>query len=324
MPENFFHIATEREFNEAALDLFRRQAENCDVYRAYISALRVRPDKIKSICEIPYLPIDFFKSFEVKTGVFDPEMVFTSSGTTGQKPSLHFVKRADTYIESFVRGFELFYGPVTRFAILGLLPSYLERQGSSLVYMADHFVRHSEYAKSGFFLHDHEALRDTLLDLKARKIPTLLIGVTFGLLDFAEAFQVDFPGLILMETGGMKGRREEMIREEVHNCLKNAFGVSQVHSEYGMTELLSQAYSFGDGIFKPVPWMKVLRREITDPFAISSEPGSGALNVIDLSNGDSCAFIATQDLVKLRENGRFEVMGRFDHAEVRGCNLMVV
>lgn len=324
MSQEIFHINNHSDFKDVALRVFREQANTCDVYRDYIQLLGIRPEEVHSLEEIPYLPIEFFKTHHVKCGSFDPQVVFTSSGTTGQQSSQHFVKSIDVYVESFVRGFELFYGPMSRFAVLGLLPAYLERSGSSLVYMVDHMIKTSEHSESGFYLNDHAALHHMLTDLKQQQVPTLLIGVTFGLLDFSATYSIDFPELIVMETGGMKGRRKEMIREEVHSLLKSAFGVPFVHSEYGMTELLSQAYSTGEGLFKCPPWMTVLRREVTDPFSIHQTPGSGALNVIDLANLDSCCFIATQDLVRLHEHGRFEVMGRYDHAEVRGCNLMVV
>lgn len=324
MSNEIFHIHNRSDFTEVALRLFREQAKACAVYRDYIQLLGIRPEEVHSLEEIPYLPIEFFKSHEVKTGAFSHEIVFTSSGTTGQYTSQHFVKSLNLYVESFVRGFELFYGPMSQYAVLGLLPAYLERSGSSLVFMVDHMIKTSEHPESGFYLNNHDSLYTMLLKLREKGVPTLLIGVTFGLLDFSATFQIDFPELIVMETGGMKGRRQEMIRDEVHALLKDAFGVANIHSEYGMTELLSQAYSNGFGYFKCPPWMAILRREVTDPFCIDQTPGSGALNVIDLANRDSCSFIATQDLVRLHDHGRFEIMGRYDHAEVRGCNLMVI
>ncbi|MFO0359636.1 MAG: acyl transferase [Flavobacteriales bacterium] len=237
--------------------------------------------------------------------------------------SKHYVKDLSTYEESFLKGFEYFYGKLEEWTVLALLPSYLERSGSSLVYMADHLIKRSHSEDSGFFLHNHQDLYKVLDRMRDSKQKILLIGVTFALLDFAEKFVLRMPDLVVMETGGMKGRREEMTRDEVHTELKKCFDVNAIHSEYGMTELLSQAYSKGNGIFECPPWMRVAAREVTDPFNVRSF-GSGALNVIDLANEDSCAFIATQDLCKIQPDGRFEVMGRYDHAEVRGCNLMVI
>lgn len=324
MSEKIFHINNTSSFIEVALEVFRHQATRVDAYRKYVELLGIDPYAVQSLEDIPYMPIEFFKTFDIQSSRFSPEVVFTSSGTTGQQTSKHLVRSLNWYQQTFTLAFEQVYGPMSSYAVLGLLPAYLERSGSSLVYMVNHMIEVSEHQESGFFLNDHQMLLETLRQLRDKNTPTLLIGVTFGLLDFVEHFSIDFPNLIVMETGGMKGRRREMIREEVHGLLAPAFGVEKIHSEYGMTELMSQAYSTGDGLFKCPAWMKVLRRDVADPFHIQQTVGSGALNIIDLANVDSCCFIATQDLVRLHENGRFEVLGRFDHAEARGCNLMVV
>jgi phenylacetate-coenzyme A ligase PaaK-like adenylate-forming protein len=251
-------------------------------------------------------------------------VIFDSSGTTGSVPSRHFVAEVSLYEESFMRGFQHFYGKPDDYVFLALLPSYLERGNSSLVYMADKFIRLSRKEESGFFLNEFERLHSLVLSLKERGQRTILLGVTFALLDFAEAFSLDFPELIVMETGGMKGRREELTRTEVHSRLCNSFGVKKIHSEYGMTELLSQAYSKGHGIFQTPSWMKILLRDVYDPLQLQKRNKNGAINVIDLANLYSCSFIATNDLGKMNEDGSFEITGRMDNAEIRGCNLMVV
>jgi phenylacetate-coenzyme A ligase PaaK-like adenylate-forming protein len=319
----FSQIQSDAEFNSRAIELFRKQKDSCEIYNQYLRLIRQHDKPIQHWSEIPFLPIEFFKSHRVTTGDFEEQAIFTSSGTTGQTTSKHFVKDLSIYEESFCKGFEYFYGNPEEWTVLALLPSYLERSGSSLVYMADHFIKRSHSEHSGFFLHNHQDLFSVLNRSREAKQKILLIGVTYALLDFADQFEVRVPDLVVMETGGMKGRREEMTRDEVHTELKKCFEVNAIHSEYGMTELMSQAYSKGNGIFECPPWMKVAAREVTDPFNVSTA-GSGALNIIDLANEDSCAFIATQDLCKIQSDGRFEVLGRFDHAEVRGCNLMVV
>lgn len=323
------------EFEKLALELFLFQYQNNEVYQQYVKALRVDPDSIQSLSQIPFLPIRFFKSHAVKTTVFDSTVVFESSGTTGSINSRHFVKDIELYKESFTKGFELFYGPVKDWCIIGLLPSYLDRQNSSLVYMVNELIQKSGHANSGFYLNEFEQLFNLLTELEKRNQKTLLIGVTFGLLDFAESYSSRiYPGLfnhtIIMETGGMKGRRREMIRQEVHDNLKNAFHVPLIQSEYGMTELLSQAYSGGNGIFKCPPWMKVLIRDEEDPLTIripyfqNMASVSGAINIIDLANVYSCSFIATDDAGKVFPDGSFEVLGRMDNSDLRGCSLMVV
>lgn len=320
-------------FEKLALDLFRFQYENNNVYRQYVNALQVEPGSVQSLQQVPFLPIRFFKSHIVTTTAFDTAVIFESSGTTGSINSRHFVKDVELYKESFTKGFELFYGPVKDWCIIGLLPSYLERQNSSLVYMANELIRQSANKNSGFYLNEFEQLFDLLKGLKSKNQKTLLIGVTFGLLDFAEEYSSRFfPELFshstIMETGGMKGRRKEMIRQEVHDILKRSFHVPVIQSEYGMTELLSQAYSEGNGIFKCPPWMKVLVRDEEDPLYVRHLEGvrhiSGAINIIDLANVYSCSFIATDDAGKVFPDGSFEVLGRMDNSDLRGCSLMVI
>lgn len=324
--DKIFNIA-DKEFEKLALELFLFQYENNEIYRQFVTALNVNVPSVNLLARIPFLPIRFFKSHPVITTSFDAAAIFESSGTTGTISSRHFVKDVGLYEESFVKGFELFYGPVKDWCIIGLLPSYLERQNSSLVYMVNELINLSGRKDSGFYLHEFEQLFNLLSKLESRKQKTMLIGVTFGLLDFAEACSSHFyPGLfnhiIFMETGGMKGMRMELIRHELHDILKRSFVVPVIHSEYGMTELLSQAYSHGEGIFKCPPWMRVLVRDEADPLSMAYD--SGAINIIDLANVYSCSFIATDDAGKLFSDGSFEVLGRMDNSDLRGCSLMVV
>jgi len=322
-------------FEKLALDLFHFQYENNLVYRQYTNALKINPDAVKAIDQVPFLPIRFFKSHGIQTTAFEPATVFESSGTTGSINSRHFVKDTELYKEVFTKGFELCYGPVKDWCILGLLPSYLERENSSLVFMVNELIRLSGHPGSGFYLDDYNQLSSLINELEDHAQKTLLIGVTFGLLDFASIYssgdnRKSLAHTTIMETGGMKGRRKEMVRHEVHTVLERAFDVSVIHSEYGMTELLSQAYSSGDGIFKCPPWMKVLIRDEDDPLAVrmpyfeSMAYVSGAVNIIDLANIYSCSFIATDDAGKLFPDGSFEVLGRLDNSDIRGCSLMVV
>ena len=326
MPEQWNHKilgVNEEGFEEVALEIFNFQAAENPVYKAYLQALGVEAGSVNTIDKIPFLPIRFFKSHAIRTTVFEPAVVFESSGTTGSINSRHLVKDLALYEESFTKGFELFYGSIKDYCIIGLLPSYLERNNSSLVLMVDKFIRLSEHPQSGFYLNEYEQLFAVISELETRKQKVLLVGVTFALLDFAEKHSLSLQNTIIMETGGMKGRREEMIRPAVHEILKKAFHTPAIHSEYGMTELLSQAYSKGEGIFNCPPWMKILLRDDEDPFFIKSE-GSGAINVIDLANIYSCSFIATDDAGKLYADGSFEVLGRIDGSDLRGCSLMVV
>jgi phenylacetate-coenzyme A ligase PaaK-like adenylate-forming protein len=321
--QQVFSISNKQQFTDTALQIFRFQAQNCAVYREFITNLKVDIGAIRHIDQIPFLPISFFKSHKVLSSTDEVQATFTSSGTTGMINSQHHVTDVNWYEESFRRAFNIFYGDIKDYCILALLPSYLEREGSSLIYMAEDLVEQSNNPNSGFFLYNHDELFQQLKKQQLAKKPTLLIGVTFALLDFVEHYPINFPGLIVMETGGMKGRRKEMIREELHHVLCNGFGVDTIHSEYGMTELLSQAYSKGNGIFDCPPWMKVITRDTNDPISNLDNDKTGGINVIDLANINSCSFIATQDLGKVYSDGSFEVLGRFDNSDIRGCNLLI-
>ncbi len=321
--QQLFAIANEQQFDDMSMQIFRYQAQHCAVYREFITHLKVDINSVNSINQIPFLPISFFKSHEVLSDNKPVQIAFTSSGTTGAINSKHLVTDVSWYEESYRKAFKLFYGDITNYCVLALLPSYLERDGSSLIYMAEDLVKQSNNADSGFFLHNHVDLFEQLKKQQQAQKPTLLIGVTFALLDFVEHHTIHFPELIVMETGGMKGRRKEMIREELHQTLCNGFGVNAIHSEYGMTELLSQAYSKGNGIFNCPPWMKIKTRDTNDPINYLENGKTGGINVIDLANINSCAFIATQDLGKVYADGSFEVLGRFDNSDIRGCNLLI-
>lgn len=340
MPETTFRdrlkqrvlAVTPASFDELALDVFRFQAAENPVYRQYLHHLNARPAAIQRLEDVPFLPLEFFKTQSVLTGPVVPELTFKSSGTSGQTTSRHAVADAAFYRTVSQRIFEQTYGPLRDWVVLALLPSYLERGNSSLVHMVRHFVDQSQHPASGFFLHNTEELRQTLKQLSSAncQAPTLLIGVTFALLDLAESgedwsFLGELPNLVVMETGGMKGRRREMLREEVHDTLTRAFGVPRIHSEYGMTELLSQAYSPGEGVFHLPPTMRVLLRDVNDPFGYLRPGGrsTGGINVVDLANVDSCAFLETKDLGSYAGPNAFRVLGRFDDSDVRGCNLMV-
>jgi phenylacetate-coenzyme A ligase PaaK-like adenylate-forming protein len=321
--QQVFSISNRQQFDETALQVFRFQAEHNAIYSQFIKGLNIDPASVNDIYKIPFLPVEFFKSQQIVSSADEAQVTFTSSGTTGMITSRHIVTDVSWYEQSFRRAFELFYGDIRNYCVLALLPSYLEREGSSLIYMADDLIKQSENPDSGFYLYNHEDLYQQLQKQKAAGRPTLLIGVTFALLDFAEQYRIDFPELIVMETGGMKGRRKEMIREELHETLTNGFGVKHIHSEYGMTELLSQAYSKGLGIFNCPPWMKIITRDTNDPITTLTGGRTGGINIIDLANINSCSFIATQDLGKIYADGSFEVLGRFDNADIRGCNLLI-
>lgn len=322
--------ASADKFNELALDLFRYQYKNNTIYRQYCNALKVDIDKVHLIEKIPFLPISFFKTHAVTTTEFETDTIFESSGTSQSINSKHYVKDISVYRKSFSACFEKFYGLPKYKCILGLLPSYLERKNSSLVMMTEELIKASENDLSGFYLYDLEKLHRTLIHNELLKVPTLLIGVTYALIDFAEKYPMQLRHTIVMETGGMKGRREEMTRQEVHALLQKQLDISLVHSEYGMTELLSQAYSKGDGIFHCPEWMKVLIREEDNPLHVRQaaqaieKPLTGVINVIDLANIYSCSFIATDDVGRLHNNESFEVLGRLDSSEIRGCSLMVL
>ena len=321
--DRIFSISSDQEFEQLALEVFKFQFENNQVYRSFCDLLYIHPSDVQNIKDIPFLPIQFFKSHEVLSNTEPIQMTFESSGTTGSITSKHHITDVSVYELSFIEGFKRFYGAIEDYVILGLLPSYLEREGSSLVYMVDQLIKRSKNADSGFYLDNTDRLISLLKELDQRKQPTILIGVSFALLDLIEEQQFELKHIIIMETGGMKGRKKEIIRTELHDQLKKGFGVDQIHSEYGMTELLSQAYAKGGNQFKTPPWMKVLIRDPEDALTITEGGKTGAINIIDLANINSCSFIATQDLGKLQKDG-FEVLGRFDHSDVRGCNLMVL
>lgn len=321
---SIFDINSEAAFTKKALDLFKFQFEENPVYRSFCDLLYKHPSDVQKLEDIPFLPIEFFKTHKVLSTKKEIQQTFTSSGTSGSVLSQHHVADLNLYKTSFQRGFSHVYGHIEDYTILALLPSYLEREGSSLVYMVEDMIKQSKHSKSGFYLDDLDALKQTLLELEASGQKTVLIGVSYALLDLVEFYQFDLRHTIIMETGGMKGRRKELIKPELHAILKKGFGVDKIHSEYGMTELLSQAYSKGDGLFSTPPWMKVLIRDPEDALTVLPKGKSGGINIIDLANIDSCAFIATQDLGKIHANGTFEVLGRFDQSDIRGCNLMVL
>jgi phenylacetate-coenzyme A ligase PaaK-like adenylate-forming protein len=322
-PDRIFSISSEKQFRELAQEVFRFQAAENPVYKAYLDHLGIPPGGIKNLEEIPFLPVEFFKRHRVVTGNLHHEVIFESSGTSGDDTSKHYVCDLELYRRSFISTFKLFYGDPTGYCILALLPSYMERQHSSLVYMANELIRQSGHHESGFYLDDFKGLIRQLEILENEYRPTLLLGVSFALLDLAENFPLDLKNTIVMETGGMKGRREELTRKELHERLCLGFKLGTIHSEYGMTELLSQAYSEKDGIFQTPPWMKVMIRDPYDPLSIMSRESSGGINVIDLANLYSCSFIATQDIGKMNTGRGFEILGRFDNSDIRGCNLML-
>ena len=318
-------VFSEMAFGDLALQVFKYQYTYNSFYRRYSSLIGKNVENVANVTDIPFLPIQFFKNQTIKTGKWQPQTTFTSSGTTGITTSSHIVRDMGFYKHIARTGFTQFYGNIANYCVIGLLPSYLERSGSSLVAMIDDFIRHSKYPESGFFLENHAKLADILRGCQEKNIPTLLVGVTFGLLDFIEKHSMNFPNLIVMETGGMKGRRREMIRSELHDIIQKGFGISEVHSEYGMTELFSQAYSRKNGVFNPISTLRVLSREINDPLSIQAKNGQlGVLNMIDLGNLDTCSFIATDDLGRVHNDNSFEVLGRLDNSDIRGCNLLVL
>lgn len=322
--QDIFTIASQKQFEKIALKLFRFQHENNLVYREFCDLLKVDKGSVKSIKQIPFLPIQFFKSHNVLSTTNPVQETFTSSGTTGLLTSKHLVTDVSIYEESYRKAFSSFYGNIEDYAVLALLPSYLEREGSSLLYMVDDLMELSNNPHSGFYLNNYQELINKLIELDNSGQNILLIGVTYALLDLIEMQQFHLKNTIIMETGGMKGRRKEIVREELHQLLCNGFGVSSIHSEYGMTELLSQAYSLGEGVFECPNWMSVLIRDTEDALTYVEAGKTGGINVIDLANIYSCSFIATQDLGKKYADNSFEVLGRFDHSDIRGCNLMVL
>ncbi|WP_378186315.1 acyl transferase [Aquimarina sp. W85] len=325
LSEDIFSIKNSKDFENVALRVFEYQYTNIPIYQRFCNLLGIGKYTVTSIENIPFLPISFFKSHSVVKPEVLTDHIFTSSGTTGSIVSTHHIRDLVIYERSFNLGFNQFYGDIKEYTILALLPSYLERTGSSLVYMVDSLIKRSQDSDSGFYLHDLDALTHKLIALQKTNKKVLLIGVSFALLDLVAKQTFDLGGnTVIMETGGMKGRRKELIREELHDILKKGFGVKKIHSEYGMTELLSQAYSHGDGLFNCPPWMKIQTRDTEDALTRLSYEKTGGINIIDLANINSCSFIATQDLGKLHKDNSFEVLGRFDNSDIRGCNLMAL
>lgn len=323
LQNSIFNIVDNDSFNDAALEIFRYQYESNHIYRRFTEYLKINSAWVVSPAQIPFLPIGFFKSKKVTSGNFVSAGYFQSSGTTSDTTSRHYYKNLDFYEKSFTAGFEAFFGKVSEYCLLALLPSYIEQQNSSLVFMVKKLIELSGHPDSGFYLYNNDELHTKLNMLEAKQQKTILIGVTFALLDLIEKFSFALKNTIIIETGGMKGRRKEMVREELHLILCDGFGVEKIYSEYGMTELFSQAWSLGNGIFETPPWMRVLIRDVNDPFSFFHKSKTGGINVIDLANIDSCCFIATQDLGRTFNNGAFEVLGRFDNADIRGCNLLI-
>lgn len=311
-------------FDALALEVFAYQYQHVPVYREYCVLQKRSPDNVKSVYDVPFLPIELFKTRQVMDETQQVQAIFESSTTTGNIPAKHYVSNLHLYEQSFTRCFHHFFGAVTDYVILAVLPSYIERGNSSLVYMADKLIQHSKQNASSFVKDEDGYLYDLLDVLRTGQRKTILLGVTFALMDFAVRYKIDFPNLLVMETGGMKGRREELTREEVHLELRTSFGVPKIYSEYGMTEMLSQAYSKGDGVFQAPPWLKVLTRDIYEPTRILPAGATGAVNIIDLANIHSCSFLATGDLGKINSDSSFEILGRVSGAEVRGCNLMAL
>lgn len=323
-PADIFSISNKKQFEKIALKVFRFQYDNNVVYREFCQYLNVEKQDVKSLQQIPFLPIQFFKSHDVLSSEEKIQETFTSSGTTGMTTSRHLITDVTLYEESYRKAFSEFYGNIENYAVLALLPSYLDREGSSLIYMVDDLIKLSNHPESGFYLNNYDELIQKLLELDNAGENIILIGVTYALLDLIEKQNFQLKNVIIMETGGMKGRRKEMIREELHDLLCKGYGVDAIHSEYGMTELLSQAYSLGHGVFECPNWMQILIRDTEDALSYIENGKTGGINVIDLANINSCSFIATQDLGKKKPNNSFEVLGRFDNSDIRGCNLMVL
>jgi phenylacetate-coenzyme A ligase PaaK-like adenylate-forming protein len=323
-PSDIFSISSQKQFEKIALKVFRLQYDNNAVYRTFCEHLKVDKQDIKLVSQIPFLPIQFFKSHDIVTGNHTIQATFTSSGTTGSATSRHLVTDLSLYESSYYQAFCQFYGNIEDYVILALLPSYLEREGSSLIYMVNDLIAKTNNTDSGFYLNNYDEIIQKLIALEDSGQNVILIGVTYALLDLLEKQKFQLQNTIIMETGGMKGKRKELIREELHKILCDGFGVASIHSEYGMTELLSQAYSLGNGVFECPPWMQILIRDTEDALQYVADGKTGGINVIDLANINSCSFISTQDLGKINPNATFEVLGRFDNSDIRGCNLMVV
>jgi len=322
-PNQIYKISSGKDFNRICLETFRYQVKSLPVYAEFIHQLGIDEARINQSEDIPFLPVEFFRDHRIIANDMKSEKTFFSSGTTSQKAGKHYVADVSVYEQSFITAFQLYFGDPSGYCMLALLPSYLEREGSSLVYMMDALIRSSGHRNSGFYLDEHERLMDLLMSLKKSGQKTILLGVSFALMELAEKYPEDLSGITLIETGGMKGRRKEMIREELHGFLCEGFKLEKIHSEYGMTELLSQAWSMGDGIFSCPPWMKISIRDPYDPFTFLPAGKSGIVCITDLANRYSCSFIATSDLGRLHEDGRFEILGRMDHSDIRGCNLLV-
>lgn len=319
---SIFNLQSPFEFNEIAVSLFRYQYRKNEIYKSFVDALGVSESQVYHPEQIPFLPVSFFKTHKVISGGYSEELIFESSGTTGMETSKHYVVDASCYQESFTRGLQLAYGDLSQYVIFALLPSYLERKNSSLVYMVEKILLQSNRQMGGFYLNELSELQQQLKEAQRLGLKIMLIGVTFALLDMAEKFPISIPDAVIIETGGMKGRRSEITRMELHEQLCKGFGVQKIHSEYGMTELLSQAWSAGDGIFRCPPWMKVMIADTNDPLSYLETGRSGGINIIDLANFHSCSFIATQDLGRVFDDGSFEVLGRFDNSDIRGCSLL--
>lgn len=317
--DQILNIDSDQEFNALAIELFRFQAQNCEVYKEYLKLVNVVPEQVDSVEQIPFLPIELFKTHKIYCAETAPEIIFTSSNTGGLNPSKHYMAKKEIYEKTFLKAFEQQYGDPANYAIYGLLPNYLQREGSSLVYMVDRLIAQNRQGVGGFYLDDYQKLIE---DMAQNDAPKILLGVSYALWDLAEKFSPKLSNTIVMETGGMKGQREELAKDEFHKILSEAFDVQQIHSEYGMAELSSQAYSSGEGVFTPARWMKIMLRDLNDPFE-NNQIKRGGINIIDLANIYSCAFIQTQDIGRVTEDGRFEVLGRYDHSEIRGCNLLI-
>ena len=314
------NISSQLDFKNKAITLFNEQFNKNLIYNQYCKLLKIKPNQVNELKHIPFIPIQFFKTHKIVCNNDKITHLFKSSGTGGSK-SINYVSDINLYIRSFSKCFENFYGPIKDYVFLGLLPSYLEQKNSSLVYMIDYFIKKSKYNESGFYLNDYEKLNKVLIKLRKENKRIILFGVSYALLDFIEKYPINIRNLIVIETGGMKGRRIELTREELHSRLSKGFNVENIHSEYGMTELFSQAYSKQKGIFKNPPWMKTLIRDINNPFSVSNT-GRGAINVIDLANINTCAFIASDDIGEIFDDFSFKINGRLSESEIRGCNLM--
>ncbi|MDA0757586.1 MAG: acyl transferase [Bacteroidetes bacterium] len=317
---NSLEISCPLDFKNKAIALFKKQFKSNLTYNNYCKLLKIQPNQIKELNQIPFIPIQFFKTHKIISNKNNVTHLFKSSGTSGIK-STHYVTDINLYKKSFRKCFEFFYGPIQNYTFLGLLPSYLEQKNSSLIFMIDDFINKSKHEESEFYLNDYKKLYNTLIKLKKEKKKTILFGVSYALIDFVDNFSIDINGFTIIETGGMKGRRKEITREELHSKLSKGFNVKNIHSEYGMTELFSQAYSIKDGVFRNPPWMKTLIRDVNNPLSVSLK-GKGAMNFIDLANVNSCAFIASDDIGEIFDNSDYKISGRLSESEIRGCNLM--